>query len=668
MASPTTPVENLFALAQGHHQARRLGEAEELYVEILRAKPNHADALHLLGTVLAQSGRPEQSIEFFHRAIQAKPNRAPYHVNLGVILQDLGKYDQAKAAYERAIKIDEIFGEGYYNLAKLFKQMELPDAALLTYEQLLSFEPKRQDALVNMGNIFFDNGQLDQAIRCFQTAIETNPEAGRLNNRALINLANTYRRQGEDEKAIMAYEQALSNRFHDGIRIKQATTLPVVYRDEGHIEEVRERFRSGLKAILADELALVDPALEISTTNFFLAYQAKLNRELQETTAEVILKACPALAYVAPHCETPNKPNGKIRVGLLSVYFRRHSIGRLMQGLIAEISKEDFEIVVFTPQGQRDAIARDIQANADKVIFFPDNTTEAQQAIAAEELDILFYADLGMDVRTYFLAFARLAPVQCVTWGHPDTTGIPNIDYFISSELIEPSGAEDHYSETLHQLKSLPTRYYPVEFPVKMKSKSDFGFSGNETLYLCPQSAIKHHPDLDVIFGAILQGDKNAVIAVVEGAVADWTNQVQERWRQTIPDVMARITVVPRQSPEDFIALQNAADVILDTPHFSGGNTSFEAFALGKPIVTLDGEFMRGRVTAGMYRMMGIDGCIATSLDGYIEIALKFGLDLAHRAEMSSRILEANNVLFNDKTVTSEFEDFFRSAITQTIQ
>ena len=63
----------------------------------------------------------------------------------------------------------------------------------------------------------------------------------------------------------------------------------------------------------------------------------------------------------------------------------------------------------------------------------------------------MFYADLGMDIRTYFLAFARLAPVQCVTWGHPDTTGIPNMDYFISSDLIEADGAEKHYSETLYK-------------------------------------------------------------------------------------------------------------------------------------------------------------------------------------------------------------------------
>ena len=80
----------------------------------------------------------------------------------------------------------------------------------------------------------------------------------------------------------------------------------------------------------------------------------------------------------------------------------------------------------------------------------------ARRQIAAAELDIVFYPDIGMEALTYFLAFARLAPVQCVTWGHPVTTGIPALDYFVSSELLEPDGAEAHYAERLVRLPRLP--------------------------------------------------------------------------------------------------------------------------------------------------------------------------------------------------------------------
>ena len=154
--------------------------------------------------------------------------------------------------------------------------------------------------------------------------------------------------------------------------------------------------------------------------------------------------------------------------------------------------------------------------------------------------------------------------------GHPDTTGIPNVDYFVSGEQIEPQDGVEHYSEKLYQLPAPPT-YYPFpEIPDGLKVRADFAISQTRTFYLCPQSAVKFHPDIDQLFAGVLRNDDDADIYVVEGAVSHWTEQLRERWRVMIPDVAARIFVLPRQTPEDFLALQSAADVILDTPHFSG--------------------------------------------------------------------------------------------------
>ncbi|MEE3000158.1 MAG: tetratricopeptide repeat protein [Pseudomonadota bacterium] len=661
MSKSTKHIELLFSQAQEHHHARRFVQAQQIYYKILKKRPDHPDALNLLGTALAQGGEPEKAVKYLQQAIEIRPDLAPFRVNLGVIFQDLGKFDQAEECYKQSIKIDKMSEEAYYNLAKLYRQLEKLEAALKTYQHLLLLNPERQDALVNIGNIHVESGSLEKAINFFQTAASISSENKQITDQAIINLANTYRRQGEDLKAIEIYGRALHTQFFPGLRIKQAITLPVVYSDQTHIKEVRQRFEKELTKISGERLAITDPALEIATTNFFLAYQALPNRALQEKTAETILKACPALNYIAPHCEFVRASNKKIKIGFISAYFRNHSIGRLMRGLICNVSRDEFEVFIFAPQEHDDPIARSIQGEADKVIIFPNDTFDAQEVIAKEKLDILFYADIGMDIRTYFLAFARLAPVQCVTWGHPDTTGIPNIDYFISSDLIEIDGAGEHYSEKLYKLNTLPTYYYPIEIPSDLLTKSEFGCPPNLTLYLCPQSAIKHHPDLDFIFREILKADKNAMIMVVEGAVKDWSKKVQKRWESRIPDTYNRIKIVPRQTPKNFIALQNAADVILDTPHFSGGNTSLEAFALAKPIVTHDGEFMRGRVTAGMYKMMKINSCIANSMEDYVEIALKLGLNKKYREEVSRRIQSANKVLFKNSKVIDEFELLFKS-------
>ena len=661
MSKSTKHIDSLLSQAQEHHHARRFAKAKQIYFNILKERSDHPDALNLLGVALAQGGEPAKAVKYLQRAIEIRPDLAPFRVNLGVIFQDLEKFDQAEESYKQSIKIDKMSEDAYYNLAKLYRQLEKPEAALETYQHLLLINPERQDALVNVGNIYVDSGSLEKAINFFQTAASIISEDKQINDQAVINLANTYRRQGEDLKAIETYGRVLHTQFFSGLRIKQAITIPIVYHDKAHINKVRQRFEKELEKISDERLVITDPALEIATTNFFLAYQALPNRNLQEETTKIILKACPALNYIAPHCEFARSPNKKIKIGFISAYFRNHSIGRLMRGLICNISRDEFEVLIFVPQEHDDPIARSIQRAADKVIIFPNNTFESHEVIAAEKLDILFYADIGMDIRTYFLAFARLAPIQCVTWGHPDTTGIPNIDYFISSDLIETDGSGKHYSEKLYKLNTLPTYYYPIEIPRDMYTKSEFGCPSNLTLYLCPQSAIKHHPDLDFIFREILRTDKHAMIMVVEGAVKDWSKKVQKRWKSSIPDTYNRIKIVPRQTPENFIALQNAADVILDTPHFSGGNTSLEAFALAKPIVTHDGEFMRGRVTAGMYKMMKINSCIANSLENYVEIALKLGLNEDYREEVSRCIMSANKVLFKNSRVIDEFELLFKS-------
>ncbi len=658
--TPSPDVRRLFADAQAHHHAGRLAEAQELYAEIVGVDPKHGDALNLLGTVLAQRGNSEQAVFFMRRATQAAPNRAPYHVNLGVVLTALGRYDEAKACFDRALKADSKFIDAYYNLGNLLKQMELPEAALLAYEQARTLDPKRSDTLVNMGNILYETGRLDEAVEMFNAAIYADPKAPRA-TRALINLGNTFRRMGDAERAVQAYDLALARDPSDGLRIKRAITLPVVMRSWDHIRAVRYGLEMNLRDLLGRDVSVRNPTFETSTTNFFLAYHGGDDRRLQELTAQLHLRSCPDLAWTAPHVS--KKHHGKIRVGFVSAFFRRHSVGRLMEALIANLSKDEFEIVIVTQPGQRDPIARRIEGAADTLIKLPEGFWPARDAIAAAECDVLIYPEIGMDVRCYFLAFARLARVQAVMWGHPDTTGIPNLDWFISSELIEGDGAESHYSEKLHRMKTLPTRYAKPEIPSVLRPRASFGLDADRHVYLCQQSVIKHHPDLDLMIAEILRGDPKGEVVLLEGAVSQWSDQVRERMRASIPDVVGRVRVVPRMGPEDFIALTAAADVVFDAPHWSGGNTSFEAFALGKAVATHAGPFMRGRVTLGQYRAMGIGNEFAR--EDVIEtarLALRLGLDADFRKDAERRIAEGAQKLWDDPAASAEFAAFLRFA------
>ncbi len=143
-----------------------------------------------------------------------------------------------------------------------------------------------------------------------------------------------------------------------------------------------------------------------------------------------------------------------------------------------------------------------------------------------------------------------------------------------------------------------------------------------------------------------------------------WDRLLAARIARNFPDVAERVIFVPRIPQEHFFRLLMMADVILDPPFFGGGNTSYEAFAIGLPIVTWPGAFMRGRVTEGCYRQMGFTELIADSMDSYVEIALRLAHDEAWRARAKTEIAARSSALYEDTRVIAELENFLCAAVT----
>jgi predicted O-linked N-acetylglucosamine transferase (SPINDLY family) len=244
------------------------------------------------------------------------------------------------------------------------------------------------------------------------------------------------------------------------------------------------------------------------------------------------------------------------------------------------------------------------------------------------------------------------------------TTGIPNIDYFISSQHQEIANAEQHYSEKLVRLSRMPTFYYKPTFPPLTKQRSDFGLSASAHLYVCPQSLFKIHPDFDRIFAEILHRDPQGCVVLVEGTYQAWTQRLKQRFAQTIPTAQERIYFLPRMTLLDYFNLIALAEVLLDTFPFGGGGTSYEALAIGTPIVTLPTDFMRGRATYACYQQMGVTECIAQSPAQYVEIALRLGTETAYRAEIKAKLLANNAALYADGNIVRELEHFFAKTLS----
>jgi predicted O-linked N-acetylglucosamine transferase (SPINDLY family) len=320
-------------------------------------------------------------------------------------------------------------------------------------------------------------------------------------------------------------------------------------------------------------------------------------------------------------------------------------------------------VTLFRFPGPDDSMSRAFDAQAGRVVTLSPKLEIARRQVAEERLDVLYYPEIGMDPLAYFLAFARLAPVQCVSWGHPVTSGIPTIDYFLSSARMEPEGAEAHYTETLVRFPNINVYYEEPKLTLPAKVRQDFGLDEAAHLYLCTQSLFKIHPDFDEVLGAILSADAQAIVVLLTGVHPSWEKALQARFRRTLPEQAHRIRFLPRQSQDDFLHVQALADVLLDTFPFGGGNTGYEALAFGTPIVTMPGAFLRGRLTYAFYEQMGVLDCVARSPQEYANIAVRLGTDPAHRATVRDRILASKDRLYEDRTVIRDLEEFLAASV-----
>jgi len=443
--------------------------------------------------------------------------------------------------------------------------------------------------------------------------------------------------------------------------------VPSIMESKEAIAASRARYAAGVSELLESPLRLQSPSGEFGVSGFFLAYHGENDRELQTATALAFLNLIPSLQFTAPHCRGRRPPtrDRKVRIGFISRFFSSHSIFSTSVGLIEHLSRQFFDVTVLriTPSRSDSSTAR-IRMAADKMIDLDVNFHRAREQIAALELDILFYQDIGMEPISYFLAHARLAPVQCVSFGHPNTTGIPTMDYFISNDAFEPANAAAHYSETLVELKDLPTLafYYEPRAPFGNATAASFGLPADATLYVCPQTLFKIHPDFDLLLAGILARDPRGLVVLIAGQFREFTDLLRTRFLRSLADLSDRVVFLPFMAFERFMQLMSIADVVLDTPHFNGMNSSLQALAVGAPVVTLPGRLQRGRHTQAMYRKMAIDDGIATDADHYIDIAVRLGTDTTYAESVRERILRRKHVLFQDWRVVQEFERFFIEA------
>lgn len=645
----------------------RFEEAVESYQAAVNLRPELAEAHFNLGLCFTELGQLDQAISSYRKTIVLLPEYSKTYLNLGIVHKQMGDLNEAVANYQQAIALAPDDADTHYNLANVLHEMGKLDDAVASYQQAINHREEFADAHYNLAVVFKDRNSLEEAIRSYHKAIALKPSAD-----AYSNLGSALKEAGDISQAVMNFEKALAL---EPASLRHALNAwlsqPVLMDSLSSIDEWRGRYLAGLSRLENSARHLQWQGEDLAFDRFYLAYHNKNNRDLNRRLSDALRDHSEALNWVAPHLreERPKDlSSGKTKVGILSRYLRKpHTIGKLYQGLIDQLDRDRFDLVIFhAPDPKGDRFTDLITAGqSDNIVHLSVGLKDQQKEVSEERLDLLFFPDLGMDASTYLLAHSRLAPVQAMAWGHPDTIGIDTIDYFISSERIEPENAQDHYQEQLIQLTRLPCYYPDLSTQVKPVSRAELGLPAKGTLYGCPQSLYKFHPDFDPVLADILRGDPQGWLILIEGRTQTWSDQLRQRWQRVAPELVDRVRFLPFMPRDRFLALQAHMDVLLDPIHYGAGNTMYEAMGAGTPIVTWPGQFMRARIAAGAYEQMGIqDPPVVEAIKDYAVMAVALGLDPEKRQKMAAEIsAAARKYLYADQQVVQEFGTFFEAAV-----
>ena len=606
-------------------------------------------------------GNLEAAIAALRSALAAQPRLTAAHKGLASLLAQSGRLAEARAVLEAALVLLPADPGLLVRLARLQALEGDTASALATADAAERVGPADARDWREIGQLRAESWRWEDAARALDEASRRDP--GDPATEALRSIA--LQEMGDTPGALGAL--ALATQREPGnlqATLSERLMLPQVYEDTADLARWRSRYAAGLAATLEESarwLEHPDEVFRLNRQNFLLAYQGEDDRELQRGYSSLIAKLAGA---AHPEWREPRRGRfdggRRLRVGFVSSIFRECTAGRYFERWVTGLDARRFERFVFHTAPLDDDFTRRIAAAAEHFETSREGGEALAARVAAAELDVVVYPEVGMTPASYLLAALRLAPVQLAGWGHPVTTGSDAIDGYLTCAMMEPADAAQHYVEPLVGLPGLGVDYAMPAQPEPAPWAALRPAAGGR-LYICAQSLFKIHPEMDAIFAALLEADPQAVLAFYQAQTAGVTRRFVERLQRTLAarglKARGQVKFLPRLATAQFRQALAAADMVLDTARWSGGNTSLDAIASGVPIVALPGRFMRGRQTAAMLEVMGLTELVAGDADEYVRIAVDVATDRDRNRALRERIVKARPALFEQHSAIDALEE-----------
>src|SRR5664279_927295 len=499
-------------------EVKRFEEALASYDKALALKPDYAGAFNNRGAALGELKRFEEALASYDKALALKPDYEEAFNNRGNALGEVKRFGEALASYDKALALKPDYAEAFNNRGAALGEVKRFEEALASYDKALALKPDYAEAFYNRGNALKEMNRFDEALASYDRALELKPDYAE----AFYNRGNALKEMNRLDDALASYDKALALKpdYAEAQFGLCMAELLILYENEPEIIVRRTAYERRLR-VLCDagdrSTNLADLAKGVGSSQpFFLAYQGYNDRDLQALYGSFV---CRVMAKCYPPAALAPPPGARepVRVGIVSGFFRQHSNWKLpIKGWLSQLDRRRFRIFGYHTGVLQDAETRAAAALCDRFVQGPLPIDGWRAEILADAPHVLMYPEVGMDPVAATLAAQRFAAVQCNSWGHPDTSGFPTLDYYLSSDLMEPPDAQDHYTERLVRLPNLSVYCEPIDPPPASIARQDLGLRSTAMVYWCGQALYKYLPQFDEVFPRIVRAVGDCQFAFIQ--------------------------------------------------------------------------------------------------------------------------------------------------------
>jgi predicted O-linked N-acetylglucosamine transferase (SPINDLY family)/2-polyprenyl-3-methyl-5-hydroxy-6-metoxy-1,4-benzoquinol methylase len=612
------------------------------------------DAMFAEALRLQQRGQMAAAANLYLAGLATGADDTPWFHNLGYVLRHLGRLDEAAEWFEKGLVLHGDNAGILVGLARVLIQRG-NDGAEALLRHAMAAEPNYVSAWRELYKLLRSKGKIADAKALLVEGAQCCTKPASL----LVELAGVYINEGRRRKAIEVLERAIAAEPHSGESWWHwlLAPLPIQVADAAERAAALAQFDRHLTQLAASmnaDEALIKPlGQDVGVRQpYFLAYipdnHLKRLSDFGDLTTRAIKTSWPASAIAS----VP-RPGERVRLAVVSQQIRRHSVWDVvLHGLLHYINRSIFAVTLLDT-GEKNGDDETIRAHslAENYVLVGRDAARCHAELVKLKPHVIFYPEVGMDPITFKMAVLRLAALQCVGWGHPITTGLPNMDLYFSGESIEAADADLHYREKLVRLPGTGVCTFPLPLsPGAVKDVYRYQSDSGVVRFFIPQRCFKFDPHDDELIARIVAGAWPCELWLMDDlSYVDVGRAVHARIAaaieaQGVSEPRSLMRILPWMGREEFLGMLAEADVFLDCPSFSGYTTAWQAVHQGLPVVTLEGAFMRQRLAAGLLRQIGSDDLVAADREQYVAIALALAAearDPAVRAVRRSALREA---------------------------